>query len=1057
MAPASDNSWPASSELERWVVSAAGEADIAAQSLRRLLQNNPGYSAHLAADGEIAGIVQLFAKRFRSKFTNSDNPIQLSNLYQPLCEFAWRAVGLVYRSLMVDTNAEGCEVTSNALPKEAANQLRMLLKTNEQLGCKFKEARRSYLRELSEHRDKQRRISAQAERALESLKEHPIMFYEPLDTVLDQTTKEFVREVVEERVKLEMRSSFSQDEVNAEVARFMQDSEQKLKEAIEEMNRLRVANLHDAELRKRAQEAERLAREAAADAERQVQESCAATEQLKTKLELAEKELTQTEQQVALLEQQQQQQGCTSSTNRNNRAADFQCVDAEGRPASVQELRQQMHDKDELLDQLKRKLRDVEEEKAARSRSLIEVEQRIKDLESQQVASSGTSVLDGDPVGDQTAHMVGGSTGGTDEQSKQFAILEKELDQHMQVERSLRDANRALEKALEEAEERARHAEIAAAASQASVCDNLNSTKDRSRKTNKSKLSHDKDIQEAIQNVTAQYEQRSQEQESEIARLMDQIQQLTNTESSGNGTANQAGKSKTNVENEAGDSIRAGKWKNKYEDLQEKCTELQDENDKLDQKVSMLEQKLREKCGDDVLQETLKKIDLTPVRLNKYRKKKAYERLYDDAQRRFAEMKSKQENLAMLQESAVADAAAKVKDRTALQRLSMLASLQRASRATNERFSDAMHKFYAQQTPHCYHRSISAHLLPALNEESSCFEDGKDHNPAYNMADGSAPISPSTMGSAYNGVVGTSLHATRTPGNLSTIPTSTEVPATLERERHVLAESSSPIHPAEVAAMLRGRSRSFADFGTSVHHVKALSTKEQKMSASVSSSQLLLSQLSDGSTCTGMWATANYSPQVSRAGSSTAPSRNRGSQVNRVSIVGQGVKQTAIGCDEIGEFVFQQDTATPVSRNDAQTPSQSALAGACTLPDMLGKARGASPSPFESKRASKPPVLPSPARSPPPRCEMRSAGGESFTAVHSWGGVGELQLSRSVPNLATALKREAMTSNPSSPTWDKFRKGSARAAVTKMRGVQLCSPNESFCVTGIQASVAAQP
>merc|ERR1712048_649797 len=100
---------------------------------------------------------------------------------------------------------------------------------NEELSRQLKENRRAYLKELVLLREKAgRNLSIKAQRAVASLQEEPVMFYEPLSYVLDETTKEFVKEVVEERIKLEMRAPAS--EINAtEREREMEDMENELK------------------------------------------------------------------------------------------------------------------------------------------------------------------------------------------------------------------------------------------------------------------------------------------------------------------------------------------------------------------------------------------------------------------------------------------------------------------------------------------------------------------------------------------------------------------------------------------------------------------------------------------------------------------------------------------------------------------------------------------------------------------------------------------------------------------------------------------------------------
>merc|ERR1712048_1273535 len=83
-----------------------------------------------------------------------------------------------------------------------------------ELSLQLSDLRRAYLKELSEHRDRQRRLSLKAKKAIESLVEEPVMFYEPLNSLLDQTTKDFITRTVEERMKLEMRVSLQVEELD---------------------------------------------------------------------------------------------------------------------------------------------------------------------------------------------------------------------------------------------------------------------------------------------------------------------------------------------------------------------------------------------------------------------------------------------------------------------------------------------------------------------------------------------------------------------------------------------------------------------------------------------------------------------------------------------------------------------------------------------------------------------------------------------------------------------------------------------------------------------------
>merc|ERR1719310_1059065 len=91
------------------------------------------------------------------------------------------------------------------VPQVALGQVKMLLRTNEELSRQLKESRRAYLKELVLLREKSRTISEKGQAAVDSLTDDPVMFYEPLSYILDDATKDFVKEVIEERLRLEMR------------------------------------------------------------------------------------------------------------------------------------------------------------------------------------------------------------------------------------------------------------------------------------------------------------------------------------------------------------------------------------------------------------------------------------------------------------------------------------------------------------------------------------------------------------------------------------------------------------------------------------------------------------------------------------------------------------------------------------------------------------------------------------------------------------------------------------------------------------------------------------
>merc|ERR1712139_374170 len=51
------------------------------------------------------------------------------------------------------------------------------------------------------------------------------MFFEPLEFVLDETTKDFVREAVVERIKLEMRTAAMSSDENSEMSKYIEELE----------------------------------------------------------------------------------------------------------------------------------------------------------------------------------------------------------------------------------------------------------------------------------------------------------------------------------------------------------------------------------------------------------------------------------------------------------------------------------------------------------------------------------------------------------------------------------------------------------------------------------------------------------------------------------------------------------------------------------------------------------------------------------------------------------------------------------------------------------------
>merc|ERR1719174_1886139 len=74
------------------------------------------------------------------------------------------------------------------------------------------------------------------------------------------------------------------------------------------------------------------------------------------------------------------------------------------------------------------------------------------------------------------------------------------------------------------------------------------------------------------------------------------------------------------------------KLKVKCYEQEKQIEKMEDDYALLEQKCQMLMDKLKEKFSDSEMNQILDKIQLAPPPIRKKRKKKAYERLYDDAQ-----------------------------------------------------------------------------------------------------------------------------------------------------------------------------------------------------------------------------------------------------------------------------------------------------------------------------------------------------------------------------------------------------------------------------------------
>mmetsp|Transcript_40378 Transcript_40378/g.111247 ORF Transcript_40378/g.111247 Transcript_40378/m.111247 type:complete len:993 (-) Transcript_40378:13-2991(-) len=686
--------WPKKTDLERWLFEAASDVDVAAAALRRLVQANPGYGAYLVEDREITEIVQLFAKRFRKRIIDAESPIQPQTLFKPLCEVIWKALGLVLHSLGQFHGKDAGDACS-PIPREAKGHLRMLLQTNDELSCQLRELRRAYLKELSQHRDRQRQFTAHMKAALTSLKEDPVMFYEPLNSLLDQTTKDFITLTVEERIKLNMHTergrSAEASEDEERNTRQADELEKELEMLKPELKKLRIVAAKETDARRRSEEREAKWKAEAEEARRLMQEHQGAADVTKKMLEESSN-ADPAKRRLSVHEQQQVQK-------------------AEGAGSVAQQqttgLLAQLSDKDDLIRELQRKLDGMAEQVRTRDQELASAGEKLKEAATAQREMRRTSVNElqnaeaeeekprveahrRQSVRNTATESVEVRTVGqegpvryVEKLVRDDAALEElreELARHLEVERELQRANAALEKALEAAEARP-----VGGASPEVAPQGTSGQPD-------TKVETSTDIQEAIANVTKAHEVELQEQADEIERLKAQLREAGVTD-----VDEPKRKSKTrrfSKDDDGGsDADRLSKLAARYDELEASYEEAMQEKEVLEQKLRALYAKLKENCTDAELDETLNSIDLSPLPPHRKRKKNAFERLYADAQRRISEMRGRAQQLAEEQEREIKAAAARIRNRGQLQRLSMLASLQRASKATNERFHIAMQRF----------------------------------------------------------------------------------------------------------------------------------------------------------------------------------------------------------------------------------------------------------------------------------------------------------------------------------------------------------------------------
>lgn len=668
--------WPAKLELEKWLMNTAKDADPSSCFLRKMLQMNPSYGSYLVGDEDFAGIVQLFAKRFRDKVIGSERVLREDptgkSLYEPLCEISWRVIGHLFHSIM---DLE--EPPDNfPMPKEALGQVKMLLQTNVVLSKKFNDMRRAYLRELSSHRDRQRVLTEKAQAAVNTLHEHPVMFYEPLEFVLDDVTKQFIQEVVEERLKLDMQGvKVTRTTVQQNVPAVDVEDPEKAR-MYAEMRQLRNnAAKNEAQAEKAAQECAR---------------AKAMTEKFKEQAEQAEAKADELRKQLEALMKQPQKVEVVSpkpqpKVERPQEAprVEVEIVErevikeviiekivqapappAKGESEDLKKLRKRNaeleEEKQELADELERVRRKHAEPVVIKQ----ETKQVVKEVIRPEIIKETQVVIQKDSSADE---------------------LRKQLQKHLDIEKELRQANQSLEKALSESKEKAKYRGPKGEPKNIDV--EIAQTVTTIIEDHSEKLQAQADEIKHLKRLLAEAKEAHSQPKPQKVKVVPQPQEPEKKP--------KRVKEEVVVLTDDGDD-KAQKWKAKYAELEDKHEDLQGEYDKLEEQVRILLEKIKKYGGEAAVQEVLHEIKLKPPPPRKRRRKKAYERLYEDAQRRIMEMRARALALEKQEKKLLFHAAARVTDRKSLRQVENLTHLYKASMATQSRFHDALSRFHQE-------------------------------------------------------------------------------------------------------------------------------------------------------------------------------------------------------------------------------------------------------------------------------------------------------------------------------------------------------------------------
>jgi len=650
--------WPAPKVLEKWLMHAAKEADPGAKFLRRMLVINPSYGSYLSSNEELAELVMLFAKKFRSKIMQSESPIQPTTLYEPLCEIVWRVVGHVFNNIIHLQDAAHLPV-----PEMALGQVKMLLQTNEELSRQLKENRRAYLRELALLRDRERRLDENAQKAVQNLQEEPVMFYEPLSYVLDETTKAFVNEIVAERLKLGMKSTAVEATGN-DSQRELEDLESELNHTKAECRHLRADAARHAANAKRLEELENQAKNEAAkmrkladDRQKEIDELRAKIEELGGQLGEARNRKPEAPRPVQVISEKKD----------------------DGLRDELEELRRQLDEQYARARKLEEELQVVRKEKDDREREIQDLINTPHELVTQvHVMEAPKEVKVKEP-------------GTVIKTVKDDSEIKRLTKQHEEIVRELRETIADLQEQLEDQKKKKPEKEpvIRKVVEKKAVKEEEPPEEPKKRPPKKGGYSQ-QELDDIVRQEKGKLQLKLDEKKAEIAALKEQIEELEarlkqyEKDMRDQDAANMRGE----------EELRNAKmWNFKYEEAMEKLKAAEEKYAILEQKVALLLEKLKHYGGEKAVTEALAEIKLEAIPVRRQRKKKAWERLYEDACNRIAARRKIQEELKAEEEAFLKRLQRQVKAGSVRRQVEALSNLHKAHQESSARYYDAASRF----------------------------------------------------------------------------------------------------------------------------------------------------------------------------------------------------------------------------------------------------------------------------------------------------------------------------------------------------------------------------